>query len=389
MRVAVISTYPPVECGIGTYTQFLTDELAKTPNEIFIVSQHGARGDSVFPVYNADDPDPAKEIFDITMKLTPDIVHIQHEYGLYGELDGIAVLDLIHRFKSSDIPTIATFHTVLKAPEFRRGYILKTMCRDLDGIIVHEHSHKKRLASKYGCDPKKISLIPHGARLVEPIKDAKKILNLTDKIVILLFGYFRETKEFDKLIDIFPQVLERVPDAYLVIAGKSRKNEFNDYKNHIYEKVINLPEHIKQNIEIFRGQFPQHTFDTIINAADIAAFPYSLGAQSGVMAHSFAFGIPVITSDLPAFERVVKESGGGFSAKNNEDYVDKIVKLLTDDKLRKQCSENIKRYVKEEISWEIVAKKTLSVYNKFDVSLNCKNRYIYIPDDKKNLHCFV
>ena len=389
MRIAVISTYPPIECGIATYTQFLTDELIKTPNEIFIVSQHGAKGDSVFPVYNADDPDPAKEIFDITMKLTPDIVHIQHEYGLYGELDGIAVLDLIHRFKSSNIPTIATFHTVFKVLEFRREYILKTMCRDLDGIIVHEDCHIDYLTKIYGCDPKKIYLIPHGVRLVKPIKDAKEKLELTGRKVILLFGYFRKTKEFDKLLDIFPQILEKVPDAYLVIAAKPRKNEFNDYKNYIYDMVVSLPDKVKQNIEIFRGQFPQHTFDTILNSADITVFPYSVGAQSGVMAHSFAFGIPVVTSDLPAFKGIVEKSGGGFSAENSEDYVNKIVKLLTDDKLHKQCSENIMRYVKEEISWKIVAEKTLSAYNKFDLDLDCKNRYIFVPDVKNNLHSFV
>jgi 1,2-diacylglycerol 3-alpha-glucosyltransferase len=378
MRIAVISTYPPIECGIGTYTQFLTDELKNTSNEIIIVSQHGARGDLVFPAYNADDPNLAKEIFDITMKLTPDIVHIQHEYGLYGELDGIAILDLIHRFKSSNIPTIATFHTVFKTPGCRRKYILKKMCGELDGIIVHEECHVDYLTTIYECDSQKIHVIPHGVRVVKPIKDAKIKLNLADKKVILLFGYFRETKKFEKVLNIFPQILEKVPNAYLVIAAKARKNEFNEYKNYIYDMVVNLPDHVKQNVEVFRGQFPQYTFDTILNVADIAVFPYSLGAQSGVMAHSFAFGVPVVTSDLPAFEKIIKKSKGGFSAKTNEEYVNKIVKLLTDDKLRQQYSENIIRYVNKEISWKMVAEKTLTVYNKFDINLNCKNRYIYI-----------
>jgi len=377
MRIAVISTYPPIECGIGTYTQFLTDELKKTENEIIIVSQHGAKGHSTFPSYNVDDPNPAKNIFDITMKLTPDIVHIQHEYGLYGELDGIAILDLIHRFKSSNIPTIATFHTIFKIPEFRREYILKIMCRDLDGIIVHEKSHIGYLTTIYGCEPKKIYLIPHGSRLVKPILNAKKSLNMDGKKVIILFGYFRKTKEFDKLIDIFPQILKKVPEAYLVIAAKARKNEFNTYKNYIYERVVNLPDHVKQNVEILRGQFPQHTFDTILNAADIAVFPYSLGAQSGTLAHALAYGIPVVTSDLPAFENIVKKSGGGYIAKNNVDYINNIVRLLTDDELRQRCSKNVLLYVKNEISWKIVAEKTLAVYNKFDTKLNCNNRYAY------------
>ena len=378
MRVAVISTYPPIECGIATYTQFLTDELRKTPNEIIIISQHGAKGDCVFPAYNVDDPNPAKKIFDITMKLTPDIIHIQHEYGLYGELDGIAVLELIHRFKSSKIPTIATFHTVFKTLEYRRQYILEAMCTYLDGIIVHEPSHIDYLINVYGCEPEKIFLVPHGVRSVEPIKDAKKQLNLFGKKVILLFGYFRPTKRFEKLLEVFPQILKKVPNAYLVVASKPRKNEINEYKDYIYESIANLPANVKKNVEIFRGQFPQHTFDTILNAADVTVFPYTLGAQSGVMAHSFAFGIPVVTSDLPAFEEIVKKSGGGFSATSDKDYVDGIVKLLTDDKLLAECSENIERYVKNEISWEIIAKKTVDVYNKFDEKLDSKNRYIYV-----------
>ena len=378
MRIALISTYPPIECGIGTYAQFLTDALKNTNNRIMIISQNGAQGEGVFPAYNADDPNPAKKIFDITMKLTPDIIHIQHEYGLYGELDGIAVLELIHRFKASNLPVVATFHTVFKSPEFRRKYILEIMCRNLDGIIVHEPCHIDYLIDIYGCDKGKIFLIPHGVRLEKPIKDAKAKLKLSGKKVILLFGYFRDTKRFEKILDVLPKVLEKVPDAYLVIAGKARKNEFNEYKNSLYERAAKLPEKIKKNVEIFRGQFPQHTFDTILNSADIAAFPYSLGAQSGAMAHAFAFGIPVITSDLPAFEEIVRRSGGGFSAKKDEDYVDKIVKLLTDDELHKKCSENIMRYVKEEVSWEKIAEKTVDVYNKFDEELNSKNRYIYV-----------
>lgn len=378
MRVVIISTYPPIECGIGTYTQFLSEELKKTDNEIIIISQDGAEGENVFPAYSTEDSNPAKKIFNFAMKFTPDVIHIQHEYGLYGELDGISILELIHRFKASNLPVVATFHTVFKSTEYKRKYILEVMCRDLDAIIVHEQCHIDYLLDIYGCEKKKIFLIPHGVRLIEPIKDAKEKLNLVGKKVILLFGYFRATKEFERILDVFPQILEKVPEAYLVIAAKARKNEFNEYKNYIYDKVANQPDWVKKNIEIFRGQFPQHTFDTILNAADISAFPYSLGAQSGTMAHSFAFGIPVITSGLPAFKETIKDSGAGFCAESEKDYIDKTVKLLTDDKLYRKCKENIKRYVENKVSWKVVADKTLEVYDEFDEVLESKNRYVYM-----------
>jgi len=50
MRIVFVSTYPPIECGIGTYTSFLVEALERTPGELHIVSQYGAEGRHVYPV---------------------------------------------------------------------------------------------------------------------------------------------------------------------------------------------------------------------------------------------------------------------------------------------------------------------------------------------------
>ena len=381
MRVAMISTYPPIECGIGTYTNFLVQALLKTHNEIHVVSQNGAEGYHVYPTYNPKEKGIAAQIYDMVIKITPDIVHIQHEYGLFGELNGIAVLELIYRIKSTGMPVIATFHTVLEKPEFRMELIFRTMCRDLDGIIVHEKEHVGILKKIFDTDPSKIFLIPHGARDIETIKDAKQKLDLERKKVILMAGYFRPTKCFDRIVDLFPRVLEKVPDAWLVISGKLRILEYSTYRSFLFEK-INASSAIDR-IEVFRGQFPQYTFDTIINAADIMVFPYSAGAQSGMIAHALTFGKPIVTSDLPAFINIVEKSGAGFAAGAEDEYVNKIVELLTNDSIYQKCSQNALRYVKEKIPWGMVAGATLEVYKKFDQNLECKTRYIFFGQVKE------
>jgi len=104
MRIVFVSTYPPIECGIGTYTAFLTEALRKSSNEIHIVSQYGAEGRHVYPSYSPGEDGIAGKIFNAAIKVTPDLVHIQHEFGLFGELDGIAVLELIYRLKSTGTP---------------------------------------------------------------------------------------------------------------------------------------------------------------------------------------------------------------------------------------------------------------------------------------------
>ena len=375
MRIAIVSTYPPIECGVGTYTSFLVESMIKSPNEIHIISQYGAEGRHVYPSYSPNEDGIARKIFEAILKVTPDIVHIQHEFGLYGELDGIAVLELIYRVKSTGTPVIATFHTVDDKLEFRQELIVRTMCQELDGIIVHGQNHADILKNVFKTNQSKLFVIPHGARDINPIHNAKEKLNLEGKKVVLMAGYFRPTKCFDKIVDIFPYIVEKVPDAWLVLAGKMRILEFSTYKRMLYEKINNSS--VKDHIEVFRGQFPQKTFDTVISAADIVVLPYSKGAQSGIMFHAMTFGRPVVTSDLPAFVDIIKLADIGFYAKNDEEYVESIVTLLLNKEIHKKYSQNAQSYIKENISWDIVARQTLNLYEHFDMELDCKNRYVF------------
>ena len=82
MRIVFVSSYPPIECSIATYTGFLADALARTPSEIHIVSQYGAEGRHVYPCYDPNDDGIARKIFNAAVKVNPDLVHIQHEFGL-------------------------------------------------------------------------------------------------------------------------------------------------------------------------------------------------------------------------------------------------------------------------------------------------------------------
>ena len=54
-----------------------------------MVSQHGGTGEKVFKTFNSNDDDLADSIFNLLIKFTPDVVHIQHEFGLYGPRYGV------------------------------------------------------------------------------------------------------------------------------------------------------------------------------------------------------------------------------------------------------------------------------------------------------------
>lgn len=377
MRIGFVSTYPPIECGIATYTEALHTELRGMRNETFVVSQLGAQGDAVFPVYQPDQPTLAANIFSTSARMTPDAMHIQHEYGLFGSQKGVAVAELILRYRLANIPVVTTLHTVDEELDREQEIILRRIVEESDAVIVHEQYQKETLVRYFGhadC----IHVIEHGIREVEAVPDAKRKLDLDGKKVIMLCGYFRPTKGFHRVLDFLPAICERDEDVVLVIAGKIRGFEAQEYQRQFFTKVNESS--VADRIVFLRGQFPQHTFDTILSAADVVVLPYESGAQSGMMAQCFAFGRPVVTSDLKAFQLLLERSGGGIGCSNNDEYVDAILRILGDDQYRSGLQGNIRAYVEQRAGWSHIARQHVDVYHKVVRVPYGKGRYVYFPE---------
>ena len=361
MRIGFISTYPPIECGIGTYTCYLNEELRRQNNETFVVSQVGARGVKVFPIYWPESISIAAQIFNISAKMTPDIVHIQHEFGLYGSQSGVQVIELILRYELSGVPVVTTLHTVYEDANSQQKIILRLIISEGSAVIVHEEYQKEILLKNFGQEHEdKIHIIHHGVRRVSNIKGAKARLELEGKKVILLCGYFRPTKGFHRVVKLFPQICKRNLDAVLLIAGKSRGLEFLDYQKEFFESINKSK--CNDKIIVLRGQFPQKTFDTILSSSDIVILPYERSGLSGILAQCYAFNKPVVTTDLLPFRLSIERSKGGLIAGSDQEFVENIVKLISNDKLRQQFRNNIRSYIKKDVGWDNVAKSHIKIY---------------------------
>ncbi len=373
MRIGVISTYPPIECGIASYTKYLVDALRPLDNEVYVVSPFGAEGKMVFPAFHFADSNLPEKIFRTMSKFTPDIVHIQHEYGIFGDHPGINFLPLLYKFKLAKIPVVITLHSVYEDFSEEQKTILKGLLPAADGIIVHEEYQKDVILRKIG-KYKNIFVIPHGVREINPIVQSKEKIGLhkEDK-VILLAGYFRPIKKFDRIVKIFPEIVKKEKKAVLVIASKMRTHDFAEQQKMFFQLIGESP--VTDRIKILKGQFPQDTFDTILSAADVIPLPYLVGAQSGFMAQCMALGRPVVISpNVRATRELVEKSNCGFVAQNDEEFIDSIVKILKDKKLAKKLSENAFSYVHKNLSWNLIAQKTTDVYQKLLSPLPTKSK---------------
>ena len=376
MRIGFISTYPPIECGIATYTHYLNTALRNFENETFVISQFGAQGEGVFPLYQPETSSFAEDVHYTSVRMTPDVIHIQHEYGLYGHQKGVEVLGLILRYRLDGIPVVTTLHTVHDEYDDGEHLLLKYIIEESGAIIVHEDHQKKSLSRHFG--PRdNIYVIEHGMRQINPIKNAKDKLNLKNKKIILLCGYFRPSKGFHKIINIFPEICKKDKNVVLVVAGKTRNLAFDDYRRDLFKQLNNSP--VVDRIKIFRGQFPQYTFDTIISAADVVVLPYEQGGQSGILAQCYAMNVPVVTSNLLSFRNIINRSGGGLICENDSDYIINIFKIINDNELKKRMKKNIHAYISNKTNWSLIAKKHIEVYHKVVTVPYGKARYIYFP----------
>ena len=123
---ALLSTYPPTQCGLATFTAALLTHL-------------GQPGDQVAVVRVLDEPappspaEPGEVVHDLVAGSAAsasaaaevlngfDVVIVQHEYGIYGGPDGQDVISLLEALQ---VPSIVVLHTVLAHPTPRQRMIL-------------------------------------------------------------------------------------------------------------------------------------------------------------------------------------------------------------------------------------------------------------------------
>ena len=376
MRIGFVSTYPPAECGIATYTQYLREALDPAEHESFVLCQAGGAGEGVFPLWHPGQRF-AENVFQTSTRMTPDLVHVQHEYGLFGSQRGVEVVDLLLRYRLAGIPTAVTLHTVYEELKPEEEMILRHVVEDASAVVVHEDYQKETLDRAFG-RPEKTHVIEHGIREVDPVPDAKRRLGLAGKKVVLMCGYFRHSKGFAEAANFFPEVAAADADAVLVMAGKIRGTEAKDAQEAMHEALDRMP--CADRVRYFRGQFPQHTLDALLSAADCVVLPYKAGAQSGMLSQCLAFGAPVVASGLKAFRDVLGRTGGGLVVDDPADYGAAITRVLREPGLGADLAASARRYIAAHGGWSRIAEKHLGIFDPLVTPADARGPYAFVPE---------
>ena len=247
MKLAYIGTYPPRECGIGTFTQNLAHSMlenGKDINEIavFAMNDHNQKylySPEVKLSINQEQQTDYLEAVNYINLSGADACILEHEFGIFGGQSGVYILPLLHRL---NIPLITTLHTILETPSYTEKAILKEICKMSDRVVVMSVMAVRFLVEIYDVPEKKIMLIEHGVPDIHFDKqESRKEFKLNERKLLLTFGFIGRNKGIETVIKALPQIIERHPEVLYIVLGKTHPNVLRhsgeEYRNKTKKNV--------------------------------------------------------------------------------------------------------------------------------------------------------
>ena len=362
-EILVISSYPPRECGIATYSQDLIKALNnKFSNSLSIkvCALESGKSDFVYPdeVKFKLDTTHISDYMTLADKINNDnriqIVLFQHEFGFYAEHEQIFLKMLYELSK----PIVIAFHTVLPHPDEHLKAQVKNIASACKFIIVMTKTSADILINEYGVAKQKITVIAHGTHLVPHLSEKflKEKYGLTGKKVLTTFGLLSSGKSVETTLDALPAIIKQIPEVMFLIIGKTHpevvKNENEKYRDSLELKVKELGIH--DNVRFINKYLDLPELLEYLQLTDIYVFTTNDPNQavSGTFVYAMSCGCPIISTPIPHAKEVLTEDTGIiFDFRNSEQLAAGVIRLLNDYPLRKNIISNTLQKIVS-TSWE-------------------------------------
>jgi len=351
-EILFITSYPPRECGIATYSQDLIMALNnKFGNSLSIKVCALESGNTSYSY-----PDEVKFVLDTSLageyqKLSQSInkdkrikiVLIQHEFGFYKKQEQ-AFLQFLHELTK---PFVIVFHTILPHPDEQlRSKIMKiaAACRS---IIVMTNTSAHILTDDYGVPQQKISVIAHGTHLVLHLSEKflKTKYGLKDRKILTTFGLLSSGKSIETTLEALPAIIKIIPDVLFLIIGKTHpevvKEEGEKYRESLEQKVKDL--YLQNHVRFINKFLALPDLLEYLQLTDIYLFTSNDPNQavSGTFAYAMSCACPIISTPFPHAKEVLTEDTGIiFEFGNSQQLANGVIRLLSDGSLRRNISSN-------------------------------------------------
>jgi glycosyltransferase involved in cell wall biosynthesis len=334
-EIAMLSTYPPTQCGIATFSQSLVNALLRQDAKVNVVRLIDE------PSYRPSKAVIRQHLAGHELSVTRavlnrhDVVIVQHEFGIFGGEDGEEILYLISEIH---VPVIVVMHTVLTAPTEHQRFIFERIIDRADALVTMTNAGRDNLLNHYEVDPERVHVIPHGSADLRSVN-----LTRSDNArpTILTWGLLSEGKGIEWGIDALAMLGDLNPKPRYIVAGqthpKVKAREGEKYRNSLLERATKNG--VIEDVEFIDSYLESEALKALIQSADVILLPYDSQDQvtSGVLVEAMVAGKPIVSTRFPhAVELLSDGSGSLVDQFDPRGIADALQLLLTDQEQASQ-----------------------------------------------------
>ncbi len=226
-------------------------------------------------------------------------------------------------------------------------------------VTISKYSLEK-IQTHYGIDKSKVRIVPNGVdtEMFKPTQNqqaARQQFRLGSEPCVLFVGSLIPRKGLGFLVEAAKKIVKQNVDTKFLIVGEG------PLKTQLISSLeaANLLGNFR-----FLGNVEDEMLPTVYNCADVFVLPSIQEGQGIVMLEAQASGKPVVAFDVGGVNEAARNDETGLLVErgNTDELANALLKLLGDSSLRLRMGSNGRRYVAENYTWDICARKMLSVY---------------------------
>lgn len=294
---AMISTYPPTQCGIATFTRSLSSAMSRLGQDVRVLRLADGNSPSDASVIIGDHSSARDLPRSAHLLNQHDAVIVQHEFGIYPGEDGDGVLELL---AGITVPVITILHTVSERPTYRQRRIMQTLLQSSDAVVLLSNAALEALQRTYDVRLDRTYVIPHGA---PDVRGSYRPNNVRMRPRILTWGLLSEGKGIEWGITAMSLLrdVDPMPDYYVVgqTHPKVAARDGHRYRHELGEMARRMG--VGDRVKFIDGYLDNSGLQRLITSADMYLLPYDTREQvtSGVLSEAMVAGGPVIATHFP------------------------------------------------------------------------------------------
>jgi glycosyltransferase involved in cell wall biosynthesis len=226
-------------------------------------------------------------------------------------------------------------------------------------VTISQYSLHK-IQSHYGINAGKVRIVPNGVDIekFKPVADVaplKRKLGLGGEPCVLFVGSLIPRKGLPYLIQAAQTVIKTQPNTKFLLVGDG------PLKPQLQASL--QATNLQRNFQ-FVGNLSEADLAAIYNCADLFVLPSVQEGQGIVLLEAQASGVPVVAFGVGGVTEAVRDGETGLLAAGGDTagLADALLRLLSDEALRKRMGAAGRRFVMENYTWDLCAERMLAVY---------------------------